>query len=109
LAFYATYNSDWAITTNYFYTVEFYSSGVWLPIRWPEDFAFISIPGPIIEPHSSIYIQKQLPNLVPFPPPYPLPLEEGLYRIRIAVGIHHRSGTEHDVVAEFYVTESNVQ
>jgi len=95
-------NSERLIVTNHYYTVEIYLSGTWLPIQWPEDLIFSASMGEAIEPHSSIEMQKRLPNLIPFLPLYSLPLESGRYRLRTTIGIHN-SSVVHDVAAEFYV------
>jgi len=49
-----------------------------------------------------------LPNFIPFPPPYTLPLEAGHYRIRRTVYLRNLCDefiATHEITVEFYVIE----
>jgi len=104
-------NSDWNIYGDYRHTVEFFSGGKWLSVLLNEYIAFPAMITRDIPPGDSMALTVVLPNHIPFPPPYSMPLEVGRYRVRRSVWLrdvyidgHHYTET-HEVVAEFYITD----
>jgi len=107
-------NSEWYARTDYFYEVETLVNSQWLPIAFSDYFAFISAEGPSIAPNDSLTEHFILPNFNPFPTPESLPLEPGRYRVRRTVIINAGMADDfsviilghHELVAEFYVTDT---